>query len=356
MRALIVSHLYAEPVSRGKLRAIAGQGVELGLAVPNGTQGLDGGIRISPVAARGSPARLEDLAWSSGALRRLLSDFRPDLIHLEVPPHSQAAAAAAAQARRLKLPYVAFSADGLPRMRGVLARYRYRGTTGGAAGIIGGNQPAADLLAEAAPQAKKLVIPQFGVAPAPPVHTGALRPGLRLGFIGRLVPERGGEVLLRAAAGLLGAWSLTIVGTGPEQESLEELAQRLGLASRIRWLGGVPKSELGPVWEEIDCLVVPSRSTSTWMEGANPVLLEAMARGIAPVVTQSGALPEIVGPAGVIIDDPETLSERLQELLADPARVRALGERARQRILEEFTDAAIAQRTIGFWKEVLAPR
>jgi glycosyltransferase involved in cell wall biosynthesis len=92
------------------------------------------------------------------------------------------------------------------------------------------------------------------------------------------------------------------------------------------------------------------------VERANPVLLEAMARGIAPVVTRAGALPELVGDAGIVVDDQERLVETLQELLADPARVRALGERARQRILQEFVDAAVAQRTVAFWEAVLARR
>ena len=354
MRALVVSHVHADPTLRGKLRAIAGQGVELVLALPNGSQSLDGGIRVTPIPASGSEARPDDLHWNARAVRRLLSDFRPELIQLELPPASPGAAVFASQARRLGIPYVATSSDAVPRRRGLFAARRYRSTLTGASGIVGGNQAAAGLLAETSPTAAKAVLPPFGVALASPVHTGPLRPGIRLGFIGRLVPERGGETLLRAVAGLLGAWSLTIVGTGPEQESLEELAQRLGLASRIRWLGGVPKSELGPVWEEIDCLVVPSQSTSTWTEGANPVLLEAMARAIAPVVTRSGALPEIVGPAGVVVDDTETLSESLQLLLADPAQVRRLGEKARQRILEEFVDAALAQRTVTFWQQVLA--
>jgi glycosyltransferase involved in cell wall biosynthesis len=175
-----------------------------------------------------------------------------------------------------------------------------------------------------------------------------------MGFVGRLVPERGGETLLRALAQLLGPWTLTVVGTGPEQEPLEALAQRLGLASRIRWLGGVPKSELGPVWAELDCLVVPSHDTPTWVDRANPILLEAMSRGIAPVVTRAGALPELVGDAGVVVEDRDSMVSALQHLLADPVRVRALGERARQRILEEFVDSAVAARTRGFWEQVLA--
>ena len=354
MRALILSHLYIDPSSRGKLRALTGGGIDLMLALPGGTLGLDGGIRITPVPVKGDPTDPGSSTWSPRALRRILSDFRPDLVHLETPPGSQAAAAAAKAARRLHLPYVVFSDESLRPRRGLLERRRYHTTLRGAAGIVGGNLMALSLLTEAAPNALSIVLPQYGVTlPAPLTRDPAQRT-LRLGFIGRLVAERGGETLLRAVAELLGPWTLTIVGTGPEQEVLEELAQRLGLASRLRWLGGIPRSELGPVWQELDCLVVPSHDTPTWVERANPVLLEAMARGIAPVVMRAGALPELVGDTGIVTDDRDTLVEALQQLLADPARVRTLGERARRRILEEFVDAAVARRTADFWERVLA--
>ena len=356
MRALILSHLYADPSTRGKLRALAGLGVDLVIALPGGTQGLDAGLRLTPVPVKGNPEEPESLDWNARALRRILSDFRPDLVHIEEPPGTQAAAAAASAARRLGIPYVVFSAESLRRRRGVFEGRRYRRTLSGASGVIGGNRMATALLADAVPTALRTMLPQFGVTPAPPVPRPELRRGIRLGFMGRLVPERGGEMLLRTVAALMGAWTLTIVGTGPEQEPLEALAQRLGLASRIRWLGGIPRSELGPVWEEIDCLVVPSHDTPSWVDRSNPLLLEAMSRSIAPVVTRAGALPEIVGDAGIVVEDQEGLVSTLQELLADAPRVRALGERARQRILEEFVDSAVAARTKAFWEDVLVRR
>ena len=357
MRALILSHIYADPSTRGKLRALAGFGADLMIALPGGSLGVDTGIRLVPVPIKGNPDEPDALHWNARALRRILSDFRPDLVHIEAAPGTQAAAATASAAHRLGIPYVVFSAESLRHRRGLFEGRRYRKTLSGAAGVIGGNRMAALLLVDAAPGALHTMLPQFGVTPAPSVPPRhELRRGIRLGFMGRLVPERGGELLLRAVAALMGAWTLTIVGTGPEQEPLEALAQRLGLASRIRWLGGVPRSELGPVWEEIDCLVVPSHDTPTWVDRSNRFLLEAMSRSIAPVVTHAGALPEMVGNAGVVVNDQEELVTVLQELLADPARVRALGERARQRILEEFVDSAVASRTKDFWEQVLARR
>jgi glycosyltransferase involved in cell wall biosynthesis len=63
-----------------------------------------------------------------------------------------------------------------------------------------------------------------------------------IGFLGRLDEEKGLDVLLRACVRLYGPWTLTVAGTGPEQETLEALAERLGIASRVTWLGGIPRA------------------------------------------------------------------------------------------------------------------
>jgi glycosyltransferase involved in cell wall biosynthesis len=354
VRALVISHFYSDPEHRGKLRALAGQGVDVMVALPGGTAGLDCGVRLTPIPVSGDLEAPGTLKWSAGALRRAISDFQPDLIQVEEGAGSPAAVAVAAVARRMRIPYIIFSWESLPRRRGLLDQHRYRRTLRHAAGVIGGNRLAQALLRQHAPSSLAVVLPQTGASPAQPVARDTDHRGLRLGFVGRLVPERGAESLLRACGQLLGPWTLTVAGTGPEQEPLEELAQRLGLASRIRWLGGIPRNELERVWADLDCLVVPSRDTPTWVERWSPILLDAMARGVVPVVTRAGALPETVGDAGVVVDDIESLTAALQELLAEPERIRALGERARQRVLEEYVDAAVAQRTLAYWGQILA--
>ncbi len=354
MRALIVSHFYSNPEHRGKLRALAGQGVDLMAALPGGSAGLDSGVRLTPVPVSGDPDVPGTLKWNSGALRRVISDFHPDLIQVEDAPSSPVAAAVSAAARRMRIPYVLFSWESLARRRGFLEQRRYRSVVRHAAGVIGGNHLALALLREYAASAVTAVLPQTGMSPSAPVPRDTHRRGLAMGFVGRLVPERGAETLLRACGQVLGPWNLTVVGTGPEQEALEALAQRLGLASRIRWLGGIPRSEFEGVWSDLDCLVVPSRDTSTWVERSSPTVLEAMVRGVVPVVTRSGALPEIVGDGGIVVDDAESLALALQELVAEPERLRILGMRSRQRVLEEYVDSAVAQRTLAFWGQILA--
>lgn len=349
---MIVSQDYADPARRGKLRALAGLGCSLTLAMPGGESAIDGGVRLAPIPARGDPEDPTSLAWSRRALGALLRDVRPDLVQIELEPSSQAAAAAASAAGRLGIPTVVFSWENLPRAYSWFERRRRRAALHTATGVIGGNLAATALLHGQAPGALPATIPQFGLT-LPDHEDRPARTGLAIGCAGRLVAERGVDQLLRACNQVMGHWSLAVLGTGPEQESLEAIAQRLGLASRLRWLGGAGRSEVLKLWDEVDVFVVPSRATPEWAERSNPLLVEAMARGITAVVMNTGALPEIVGDAGLVVDDVESLALALQNLLADPELCRRLGEAGRKRVLARFADAPVAEQTLDFWRRVV---
>jgi glycosyltransferase involved in cell wall biosynthesis len=295
------------------------------------------------------------LQWNRRALRRLLSDFRPDVVQIEEEPGSPATAAASAEASHLGIPVVLFSWESLPRRRGFWERRRMATSLRAAKGAIGGNALAAALLRESLGALPVVTLPQAGIAPPPPSSRPG-HPGLAIGFVGRLLPERGVEDLLRACATIMGPWSLTVAGTGPEQESLEALAQRLGLASRIKWMGGVSRAEITGLWPALDCLVFPSRPTPTWTERWSPVLVDAMAHGVIPVVTAAGGLTDVVEGAGVVVGDVEALGEALQRLLAFPEERQAGSAAARQRVLERYVDTALAQQTLALWRQVVAAR
>jgi len=178
--------------------------------------------------------------------------------------------------------------------------------------------------------------------------------GLAIGFVGRLVPERVLDLLFRACVSLAGKWSITVVGTGPSQEELEALAERLGIAARVTWHGALPRPAIDEVWPRIDCAVFPSRTTPRWVETVGRAPLEAMAHGVAVVASDSGVLPEVVGEAGRVVaeEDVSALAEALYGLYADRAECERLGAAGRRRVLEEFADPAVARKTLDFWGRV----
>jgi glycosyltransferase involved in cell wall biosynthesis len=353
VRALVVSHFYADPTQRQKLKELAGLGWSVTLALPGGIADMDGSIRIAPVPASGSASEPGGQRWSRRVLRRILTDVRPDIVHIEEEPGSQAADIAVREASRLGIPAILFSWQSLPAKRRFLEARRYQRTLAGASGLIGGNRLAQALLAEAAPSTPSLSLPQTGVVPPASSSERKTGPSLAIAYVGRLTPERGPDRLLRACGQLLGPWTLVVAGTGPEQEALEDLAQKLGLAARTRWLGALSKGQIAALWAEVDCLVVPSRSTPEWVERSSPVVLDAMAHGVAVVASTEGALPELVGEAGLLFHTEEELLISLQELLTGPERRLALGQAGRKRVLDRFVDAAIARSLEAFWRDVL---
>lgn len=365
MRAVIISHAYADPAKRGKLRALAGQGVALAAAVParwtpSGGSGPvqtpfseDGGVRMVPVHTGGRARDGAPASWRVRTLRRLLTDFRPDVVQVEERLTSPVAAAVTATAARLGIPSVAFTSESLPRPERFLARSRRRGTLARASGIIGANTLAAAMARDGRPDLPWVSIPQLGleVVRAPGLEP---HPPLALGFVGRLVPEKGLDVLLRATVRLHGPWTLSVAGTGPEQEPLERLAEQLGIASRVTWLGAIPAADLAALWPRLDCLVTPSRTTGDWVEAYPLQALQAMAHGVVVVASDSGALPEMLGGAGLVFreDHAEGAAEALARLMADGALRERLAAEGRRRVIAEYVDDAVARKTLAFWREV----
>jgi glycosyltransferase involved in cell wall biosynthesis len=365
VRAVIVSRVYADPATRSKLKALAAHGAALAVAVPDrwtplGLQleqktsyGDDAGVRIVPIPV-GSGAPGGDPAWSGGALRRLFADFRPSVVQIEEEPWTRAAAAAARAARRLRLPYVLLVKESLPTRHGLGPGFRRGRVLKSASGVVGVNDSAVRLAVRRHPGLPNALVPQLGV-PLPHSAERALHPELSIGFLGRLIPEKGLDLLFRACVKVIGRWSITVVGTGPAQEELEELAERLGIAGRVTWLGALPRQRVDEVWQRLDCVVMPSRTAPRWVEVVPRAAYEAMAHGIPVVASDSGALPAAVGGGGVIVpeEDVTALGATLQRLHDEPAERVRLGTLGRQRIMAEFTDVAVADRTLRFWRTVL---
>jgi glycosyltransferase involved in cell wall biosynthesis len=360
-----MSRVYADPAARGKLKALAGLDLAVAAAVPDRwvPAGLsheqqtawvdDARVRTVPIPIRGNAADLNP-RWRASALRTLLTDFRPDIIQIEEEPWTRGAAVAARIARRLRVPYVILARESLPRSYAPLARYRRSRVLGGAAGLTAVNELAARLALRVRPNLPCQIAPQLGVR-LPLTTDRVPHTGLAIGFVARLVPEKGLDLLFRACVKLIGRWSLTVVGTGPAQEELEGLAERLGLAGRVSWLGALPRDAVDQVWPRLDCIVIPSRTTPRWIEATPRAALDAMARGVAVVATSAGALPEIIGPAGLLVPEEEVgaLTEVLQRLHDAPEEHQRLGAVGRRRVLEQFSDAAIAERTRRFWAQLV---
>lgn len=174
--------------------------------------------------------------------------------------------------------------------------------------------------------------------PLPSVAAAAGTAGDRQGFVtvARLVPQKGIDVLISALVQISGAakhWTLTLVGDGPERECLEQQVQQAGLQDRVKFLGFRPDPQTFLL--QAGVFVLPSR-----FEGMPNALLEAMAAGLAVVVTDASPGPlEVVenGVNGFVVpaDNSQALTAVLEKLAANPALRERLGLSARETLRQQ---------------------
>jgi len=211
------------------------------------------------------------------------------------------------------------------------------------------------LLARGAPAGKLHVIP-CGVDPTLFVPEPA-PDRVSLLFVGRLVEKKGVEDLLQALAGMPDAPPLDIIGDGPLRAELE----RSAAARRVRctFHGVATTEQIRRAMAECTAVVMPSRRASNGdTEGLPVTALEAGASG-RPVVgySHSGISEAVVdGVTGLLAAEGDVtgLRRRLQELVADPSRARAMGARAREHVLAGFTSESSLSRVADVYDEVLA--
>lgn len=166
-----------------------------------------------------------------------------------------------------------------------------------------------------------------------------------VGCVSRMAPEKGVDVLIRAVAAIGNDTALLIAGDGPDIDRCRRLARELGVVDRVHFLG--LRDDVENVYAAADVVVMPS----LWDEAFGLCVVEAMAAGKPVIVTDSGAMPELIGDGecGAVVakGDPSALARAISALLDDPARAQSLGQAARQRALsvypiERWVDGVIA--------------
>jgi glycosyltransferase involved in cell wall biosynthesis len=174
---------------------------------------------------------------------------------------------------------------------------------------------------------------------------------VRLLAVGRLVPKKGFDVLLRACALLADAgltFSAELVGEEGEQApELRRLVDELGLAGRIRFLGPLAQPELYEAYMRASVLCAPSRVLADGdRDGIPNVIAEAMACGVPVIATAVSGIPELVenGVNGLLVpsDDPRGLAAAIRRVAGDPELARQLGDVGRVTVAERFDGDRLA--------------
>ncbi len=367
MRVVMISKACIAGTYQVKLAEIARcAGIELHAIVPPYWRDGRSRLPLERAHVRGYQMHVAPLALNGDfhlhfypTLSRLMRQLAPDVVHIDEEPYNLATWQAMRLAQRAGAKALFFTWQNLLRRYAfpfsAMERYNYRH----AAYAIAGNAEAEAVLRAKGYAGPLEVLPQFGVDPdiyhPLPATEAPVAASLTIGYIGRLVPEKGVDLLLRAAAGLRGDWRVRIIGDGPERAVLGALAASLGVADRVEISSRVPSAEVPAQMARLDVLALPSRTRPNWKEQFGRVLVEAMSCEVPVIGSDSGEIPHVIGDAGLVFPegDAEALRRGLEAVLDEPRRRERWGQPGRQRVLDLYTQKHIAERTCAIYRQMV---
>ena len=287
------------------------------------------------------------------AARRLVQDFRPDVVHAHWWfPGGWVAS-------RLQVPYIITSHGSDARLldRGPWFRLAAAPVFRGAAQVTAASRFLAADLERRIPGTSVSVTPmpvdvdRFSAASKTP---RVVPP--RVLYAGNLVVGKGVDVLLRAVAELKqrsGPFRLKLLGQGPEEPALRALALELGIAPDVDWSPFVPQDRMPAEYGAATITVLPSRGQA---EGLGLTLVEALLSGSAVVGTPAGGIPEVIEDekTGLLARDGDAshLAAQIDRLLRDGDLRRRLTGEGAARMRETYAPKTATERFLTIYREM----
>ena len=280
------------------------------------------------------------------ALGRLLRELDPDVIHLWEEPWSIVALQAQMLRRRaaLVLEVDQNLLKRLPPPFEAIRKYVLRRTD-----HVLSRSPDATMVVRARGYAGPVTPIGYGVDAATftPLSSSAEtgpRRAFRIGYVGRLIEEKGLDDALEAMAMSGSPVTLGIMGEGPYESGLRERVASLGLEQCVSFQGWGAPAEVANFLRSLDALVLLTRTTRDVREQFGRVIIEAQACGMPVIGSTCGAIPDVVGDGGWIVPerDPHALRDLIDRIAGDAALLRAKGLAARANVQARFTYEAVA--------------
>ena len=380
MRLLIIYHGGAAQNARAIYRILARAGeIELTVIVPQKlkvdriydpsgwlsaeNEQNDNGYRLMAVPLR-NPQNYGD-GFVTEPLRRLIRQTQPELIHvLDELTSGYLYQVVWQRLLALTRPGVLFYGfENLISRLGWRGRLKWQPTWAQMAGGVVASSEALENVRRAGFPRKRPLERIFWGIPTDvfqPMDRQRLKEELGLegehivGFVGRLVPEKGVLVLLAAMRRLPKEVHCLLVGDGLLRAELELWAALPELRNRIHLRSAMEPEHLVKYLNCLDVLTLPSLTTTHWKEQYGRVLGEAMACGVPVVGSDSGAIPEVMGPAGLIVTEGNTvaLADSLRTVIFNVEARQRLAEAGLQRAHRELSVQVMAERLLDFYRRI----
>lgn len=234
----------------------------------------------------------------------------------------------------------------------------YRSTRRNASAILVGSKHTLEQVPAWARE-KCVYMPENGIDEdrvAPP-RNGVISVPLKAVFVGRLVPYKGADILIKSVAPFLlsGQLTLNIVGDGPQRPEIEKLIAELKVGNHVRMLGWVEQPKVLDELRDSDFLAFPSVR-----EFGGGVVIEAMARGSVPVVADYAGPSELVDEQcgiKVAFTDEESLIQgmrsAIEKLIADPQPLVRMGIAGQEKVRREYTWSAKADQILKVYDSAI---
>jgi L-malate glycosyltransferase len=388
MKILVASHTYIVDLNCEKLRALSQlePGIEVTVVVPKrwkpgGVQNKiittqyrdEGRFKVVPVA--NFSQNHQGLLTFGTDLISLLQQFRPHIIHVEQGSRGLAYTQMIIlnQLLNLQAKNVFFTWWNLPYELklpiALLEKYNLKHSHG----IISGNQDGATILQQRGYQGTIKVMPQLGVdenlftphaEPELAASLGIATGEFVIGFVGRFVEEKGLLTLLKALAILQDKpWKLLLLGRGQLQSEILKTAAANNISDRLIIVESVAHDQVPNYINLMSTLVLPSETTYNiktltaigWKEQFGHVLIEAMACKVPVIGSDSGEIPHVIGDGGLVFPegDAQALANCLLQLMEKPEYAENLSAKGYQRVMEKYTNKALARQQLEFYQELV---
>lgn len=367
IRVLRIAHASLTPALRGRERGIARRFPEVDLEVVTAPRWLEAGMEIETVPGDLFPVHtartffsghMQLFAYDPLPIIKALRRHRPHIIDMDHEPYSVPCAEIISLRNRCApdTPIVMQAAQNIYKDYPLPFSLMEKRALKQVDAAYMCSEAARDVLREKGFDKPTRIVP-FGV------DTEMFRYEKRepqkvftIGYVGRLLPAKGLMVLAESLTKIKAEeWRLLVVGGGEEREKMEKLFAEHDLIERVEFTGAVPYEKTPDYFRQIDILVVPTRTTSKIREQFGRVIIEAMACGTPVIGSTSGAIPEVIGEAGIIFpeNDPEFLAAELRYVMKNRQLLAKLARAGKRRVENNYTWERVAEGIHSLYRETL---